>query len=90
MPTQRHFPEAEAAIARIRSSPPARRVRGRASKVSGRYPSMKMGCTIQFESLHVELWAIYAMERDNAVLEYYDQPVRRVGASCIPGRSGRS
>jgi|GEM_PF-6005660 len=64
-------PTSEAVITRIRSSPPARRVRGRASNVSGRYPSVKMDCTIQFESLHVELWAIYAMERDNAVLEYY-------------------
>jgi putative transposase len=32
--------------------------------------------SIQFESQHVELWAIYAMERDDDVLEYYDQPVR--------------
>lgn len=69
-------PEAEAAIARIRSSSPARRVRGRASNVSGRYPSVKMGRSIQFESQHVELWAIYAMERDDDVLEYYDQPTR--------------
>jgi putative transposase len=35
-----------------------------------------MGCSIQFESQHVELWAIYAMERDDDVLEYYDQPTR--------------
>jgi len=35
-----------------------------------------MGVSIQFESQHVELWAIYAMERDNEVLEYYDQPMR--------------
>jgi putative transposase len=69
-------PETEAAIQRIRSSPPARRVRGRASNVSGRYPSAKMGVSIQFESQHVELWAIYAMERDDDVLEYYDQPTR--------------
>jgi putative transposase len=33
-----------------------------------------MGCTVQFESHTVELWAIYAMEHDRAVLEYYDQP----------------
>jgi putative transposase len=65
--------ETEAVIARIRSSPPARRVRGRASNVSGRYPSVKMGCSIQFES-QVEFLAIYAMERDDDVLEYYDQP----------------
>ena len=83
-------PEAEITIQRIRTSPPTRRVRGRASNVSGRYPSVKMGVSIQFESQHVELWAIYAMERDEDVLEYYDQPVRRVGAYCIPGRSGRS
>jgi putative transposase len=69
-------PETEAAIQRIRSSPPTRRVRGGTSNVSGRYPSMKMGCSIQFESQHVELWAIYAMERDDNVLEYYDQPTR--------------
>ncbi len=69
-------PTTEAALQRIRSSPPARRVRGRATNVSGRYPSIKMGCSIQFESQHVELWAIYAMERDNDVLEYYDQPTR--------------
>lgn len=33
-----------------------------------------MGCTIQFESHTVELWAIYMMEHDPTVLEYYDQP----------------
>jgi putative transposase len=35
-----------------------------------------MGVSIQFESQHVELWGIYAMERDDNVLEYYDQPTR--------------
>ncbi len=69
-------PSTEASIQRIRTSPPARRVRGRATNVSGRYPSVKMGVSIQFESQHVELWAIYAMERDDDVLEYYDQPTR--------------
>jgi putative transposase len=62
-------------LQRIRSSEPVRRVRGRASNVSGRYPSVKMGCSIQFES-QVEFLAIYAMERDDDVLEYYDQPTR--------------
>lgn len=33
-----------------------------------------MGFSIQFESQHVELWAIYTMEVDDDVLEYYDQP----------------
>ncbi|HKF35453.1 MAG TPA: hypothetical protein VKB35_01025, partial [Ktedonobacteraceae bacterium] len=31
--------QTEAALQRIRTSPPARRVRGRASNMSGRYPS---------------------------------------------------
>lgn len=58
----------------IRSAPPSRRVQGRASNVSGTYPSRKMGCTIQFESHTVELWAIYQMEHDPEILEFYDQP----------------
>ena len=69
-------PETEAYIQHIRSSQPVRKVRSRASNVSGRYPSVKMGRSIQFESHHVELWGIYAMERDDDVLEYYDQPTR--------------
>ena len=68
--------ETEAYIERICSSQPVRKVRSRASNVSGRYPSVKMGRSIQFESHHVELWGIYEMERDNDVLEYYDQPTR--------------
>jgi putative transposase len=35
-----------------------------------------MGRSIQFESRHVELWGIYEMERDDDVLEFYDQPTR--------------
>jgi putative transposase len=61
-------------IAAIRSAPPSRRVQGRANNVSGTYPSQKMGLTIQFESHKVELWAIYLMEHDPTVLEFYDQP----------------
>ncbi len=57
-------------IQRIRSSPPVRKVRSGVSNVTGRYPSVKMGCAIQFESRHVELWGIYTMERDDNVLEY--------------------
>ncbi|MBV9691222.1 MAG: DDE-type integrase/transposase/recombinase, partial [Ktedonobacteraceae bacterium] len=69
-------PETEEIIRSIRESPPVRKVRGRANNVSGRYPSPKMGVSIQFESLHVELWGIYAMERDDDVLEFYDQSAR--------------
>ena len=61
-------------ISQIRSSPPSRRVQSRRGNVSGRYPSQKMGMTIQFESHHHELAGIYAMEYDSEVLEYYDQP----------------
>lgn len=68
--------ETEAFIAAIRSSSPVRRVSGRANNVTGRYPSPKMGVSIQFESEHVEFWAIYGMERDDDVLEFYDQPSR--------------
>ncbi len=68
--------ETEALIAAIRSSPPVRRVSGRAKNVTGRYPSPKMGVSIQFESEYVEFWAIYGMERDDDVLEFYDQPSR--------------
>ncbi len=54
--------ETEALIASIRSSPPVRRVSGRAGNITGRYPSPKMGVSIQFESDRVEFWAIYGME----------------------------
>jgi len=46
--------QAESVIYQIRSSPPARRVGGGAGNVCGRYPSQKMGVTIQFES-HLSL-----------------------------------
>ena len=64
---------AQAAIAYIRSSGPSRRVGGGRSNVAGRYPSKKMGVTIQFESHRVELPAIFELEHDCSVLEYYDQ-----------------
>jgi len=61
-------------VRQIRSSDPARRVGGGHRNVSGRYPSRKMGVTIQFESHRVELAAIYEFEHDPDVLEYWDQP----------------
>lgn len=63
-----------AAITAARSRNPTRRVGGGRQNVSGRYPSRKMGVTIQFESHRVELPFVYEMEHDPAVLEYYDQP----------------
>jgi putative transposase len=67
-------PQAERVIRQIRTSPPARHVRSGRGNVSGRYPSRKMGVTIQFESHRNELAAIYAMEHSRAVVEYWDQP----------------
>jgi len=66
--------EGQCVIDQIRSSGPSRHVAGGRSNVCGRYPSRKMGLTIQFESHRVELAGIYEMERDPDVLEYYDQP----------------
>jgi len=60
----------------IRSSPPVRRVRSAAGNVSVRYPSRKMGVTIQAESHRNELASIYEKEYDPETLEYYDQPSR--------------
>src|SRR5256885_13200307 len=67
-------PQAVQVIQQIRSSPPARHVRSGRGNVSGRYPSRKMGVTIQFESHRNELAAIYAMEHSPTVVEYWDQP----------------
>ena len=63
-----------ATITAVRSRNPTRRVGGGRRNVSGRYPSRKMGTTIQFESHRVELPFVYEMEHDPGVLEYYDQP----------------
>jgi len=80
-------PEAQAIIEAIRSSPPSRRVRSVAGNVSVRYPSRKMGVTIQAESHRNELVGIYQKEHDPATLEYYDQPpaIKLV----YPAKSGR-
>jgi hypothetical protein len=66
--------EARTIIETVRSSPPARRVRSAAGNVTVRYPSRKMGVTIQAESHRVELAGLYEYEHDRRVLEFYDQP----------------
>lgn len=58
----------------IRSSEPSRRVGGHSRSVWGRFPSDKMGRTIQFESHTVELAGIWEYEHDPLVLEFFDQP----------------
>jgi putative transposase len=67
-------PRARSVIDQVRSSEPARHVRGGRRNVSGRYPSRKMGITIQFESHRVELAVVYELEHSADVLEYWDQP----------------
>ena len=69
----KHSEPARSVVAHVRCSDPARRVGGGRSNVAGRYPSKKMGRTIQFESHRVELPAIFELEYDDSVLEYYDQ-----------------
>lgn len=63
-------------IQKVRHAPPARRVGGGRKNVSGKYSSIKMGQTIQFESHKVELPTVYELEFDDNVLEYYDQPTK--------------
>jgi len=77
-------------ISHIRSSGPSRRVGGGNSNVSGRYPSRKMGVSIQFESHRVELAGVYEMEHDASVLEYFDQPptIKLVYESAAGKRMG--
>jgi putative transposase len=61
-------------IDQIRTSEPSRRVHGSAGNVCGRYPSRKMGRTIQFESHRNELAIILEYEHDKAIYEFWDQP----------------
>lgn len=75
-------------LTHLRSSPPVRRVQGRLLNVCGTYASRKMGVSIQFESHTVELWAIYLMEYDREVLEFFDQPCQL--ELHYQGPSGRS
>jgi putative transposase len=63
--------QAKAVITQIRTSPPARHV-------SGTYPSVKMGGSIQFESHRDELPFVYLMDHDPHVLEFYDQPYGQI------------
>src|SRR5258708_10894873 len=60
-------------LSRLRGSQPVRHVTSRANNVSGTYPSRKMGVTIQFERQNPELWAIVVMDRDESVLEFFEQ-----------------
>ena len=61
-------------IRSVRAGQPVRSVAGRAGNVTGRYPSLKMGCTIQYESRTVEFPFVILCETDPAVAQYFDQP----------------
>ncbi len=58
----------------VRVGNPNRAVAGRAANSTGRYPSRKMGRTIQYESRTVEFAFVILCETDSGVCEYYDQP----------------
>ncbi|HXG28616.1 MAG TPA: DDE-type integrase/transposase/recombinase [Nevskiales bacterium] len=78
---------ARSVVEQIRSSPPSRNVQGGRGNVCVRYPSVKMGLTIQAESHTLELPAIYRKEYEDNVLEFYDQPPRII--LRWQGRGGR-
>src|SRR6266511_4585219 len=82
--------QARAVIAQIRAAPPSRRVRGAAGNVTVRYPSRKMGVTVQAESHRNELAGVYEHEHDPATPEYYDQPppIKLVYAAASGRRVG--
>lgn len=67
-------PDARQIIQNIRTSPPSRNVQGGRGNVCARYPSGKMGHTVQAESHTLELPGIYQYEHDDNTLEFYDQP----------------
>ncbi len=65
---------AQQVVSRIRESVPSRRVQGGPYNSHGRYPSHKMGFTIQWESSSTERPAVWLYEHNDDVLEFYDQP----------------
>ena len=61
-------------VSSVRAGEPVRAAAGRVGNVTGRYPSRKMGRTIQYESRTVEFAFVILCEIDDAVPEYFDQP----------------
>lgn len=74
MRSRRLSEEARQMIRHIRNSQPSRRVESRKKNVACRFPSRKMGVSIQAESHTNELAAVYLWEHDPNVFEFYDQP----------------
>jgi len=83
--------ETEALIASIRSSPLVRRVSGRAENITGRSPSPRLQCTIQFESEHVEFCAFTEvievmssqMQEDDDLPQTVCQSIIDVRKKCV-------
>jgi len=65
--------EGRALVRKIRSSPPARRV-NKGSSRTGRFPSAKMGLTIQYESGTLTAPACRLYEASDEIVEFYDEP----------------
>jgi hypothetical protein len=61
--------EAKAVIMQIRASSPARHVQSATGNVSGTYPSIKMGCSIQFEVIGMNSPFVYLIEHEDHVLD---------------------
>ena len=60
--------EAQSAIATIRSAGPARRVGGGRENVSGRYPSRKMGVTIQQQPFKIPIVPLLRFTIDSTLM----------------------
>ena len=60
----------------VRSGDTVRAVRGGGGNPIGRYPSRKMGTTLQYETGSIEYLYLVLCENDPAVVEYYHQPSR--------------
>jgi putative transposase len=82
--------ETQELLATIRSSPPSRTPGSSYGNEAVWYPSNKMQCIIKAESHKVEFAFLLQAEHDDDILEFWDQPVRRVGAYRIPVGNGRS
>lgn len=68
--------EGRALIKKVREQPSTRSTISKRGNVIGKFPSIKMGYSVHFESHTVELARIYVHEFDDEVLEYYTQPIQ--------------
>ena len=80
-------------IESVRNGPPARAVTGGRGNVTGRYPSLKMRRTIQYESRNCEFAFVISCEVDETIIEFWDQPcalsLEYQSKSKVEGKPGR-